>query len=505
MARTADAMDTDFYLTRLWQMRAHGGAAMTSGLPDDVIQKFLSQDQSLATAIVRAYDQFETLKNTRADLLSLDESSQCTRIQEGFVNFYADDEVNPYVALAAQGPWIITLKGAVIYDCGGYGMIGFGHAPQRILDAMNQPQVMANIMTPSISQMNLIDRLRREIGHTRDDGEPYAKFLCLNSGSEAVSMGSRISDINAKEMTDPGGRYEGCAIRSVSMSGSFHGRTDRPARYSDSTIPKYRRYLASFRDSEALLTVEPNNIESLEAVFKRAEDEQFFIEAFFMEPVMGEGDPGQSVTPEFYKRARELTTEHGALFLVDSIQAGLRAHGVLSIVDYPGFRDLPPPDMEAYSKAMNAGQYPLSVLAMTGRIAALYRKGVYGNTMTSNPRAMDVAVAVLDCLTPDVRKNIARRGKQLVQGLKDLAVELGDAIVKVQGTGLLFSCELHERYKSRGANSTEEYMRMNGIGVIHGGANSLRYTPVFSLGDDEVELILEQTKNALIYGPVLTS
>jgi acetylornithine/succinyldiaminopimelate/putrescine aminotransferase len=502
MARSADALDEDFYLTRLLQMRGQGGAALTAGLPDDTVRKFLTTDSSLATAIDRAYEQFQELKTSHAHLLSLDEHAQCEEIQEGFVNFYADDEVNPYVALAAQGPWLITLKGAVVYDCGGYGMIGLGHAPAAILDAMNQPQVMANIMTPSISQMALVQQLRKEIGHTRDDGDPYAKILCLNSGSEAVSVGSRISDINAKKMTDPGGRYDGRPIRSASMSGSFHGRTDRPARYSDSTLRKYRRHLASFRDEDDLLTVEPNNTESLEVVFRQAEEEQFFIEAFFMEPVMGEGDPGQSVTPEFYKRARELTTEHGCLFLVDSIQAGLRAHGVLSIVDYPGFRDLPPPDMEAYSKAINAGQYPLSVLAMTDMAAALYRKGVYGNTMTSNPRAMDVAVAVLQSLTPELRRNISERGKQLVEGLKELASELGDAITNVQGTGLLFSCELNERYKCCGAGSTEEYMRNNGLGVIHGGANSLRYTPVFDLGDNEVDLILERTRDALLNGPV---
>ena len=45
--------------------------------------------------------------------------------------------------------------------------------------------------------------------------------------------------------------------------------------------------------------------------------------------------------------------------------------------------------METYSKALNAGQYPLSVLALTAPTAELYRKGVYGNTMTTNPRALD--------------------------------------------------------------------------------------------------------------------
>jgi acetylornithine/succinyldiaminopimelate/putrescine aminotransferase len=157
--------------------------------------------------------------------------------------------------------------------------------------------------------------------------------------------------------------------------------------------------------------------------------------------------------------------------------------------------------METYSKALNAGQYPLSVLAMSGRAATLYKHGVYGNTMTSNPRALDVAVTVLEGVTPAVRDNIRKRGRQLVDKLKDLASDLGDAITKVQGTGLLLSCELAERYKCFGVDSTEEYMRMHGLGVIHGGTNSLRFTPHFLMSEAEVDLVVEQTRDALVNGP----
>ena len=65
-----------------------------------------------------------------------------------------------------------------------------------------------------------------------------------------------------------------------------------------------------------------------------------------------------AVTREFYDAARELTLAHGSLLLVDSIQAGIRGTGYLSIVDYPGFQTAEGPDLETYSKALNAGQYP---------------------------------------------------------------------------------------------------------------------------------------------------
>ena len=502
MTRPANAPDTNRPLSRLEALREAGGSVRTTGLADEIILRFLAQDPALAIAIERAHAEYRNIRQRFPRLTGLDEAEQARLVQDGFVNFYAADAVNPYVALAAQGPWIVTLKGAVVYDCGGYGMLGLGHSPQAVLDAMNKPHVMANIMTPAISQMLFVDALRKELGHSRG-GSPFTRFLCLNSGSEAVSVAARIADIATKQMTDPGARYEGCEIRGLTLKGSFHGRTDRPARHSHSTQKRYQKYLASFRETDYLLSVEPNNIDDLEAVFARAEKNRVFIEAFFMEPVMGEGNPGMAVTPEFYLRARELTEQHGCLFLVDSIQAGLRAHGVLSIVDYPGFRELPPPDMETYSKALNAGQFPLSVLAMSGRAANLYRHGVYGNTMTSNPRALDVAVTVLQGITPAIRENIRTGGAALAGRFRGLANELGGAITNVQGTGLLLSCELDPRYKCFGENSTEEYLRRNGLGVIHGGANSLRFTPHFRMSEAEAELIVELTRDALVNGPSL--
>jgi 4-aminobutyrate aminotransferase-like enzyme len=63
------------------------------------------------------------------------------------------------------------------------------------------------------------------------------------------------------------------------------------------------------------------------------------------------------------------------------VQAGLRATGALSLVDYPGFATCDPPDFEVFSKALNGGQIPLSVVAFGAEAAEAYRAGIYGNTM----------------------------------------------------------------------------------------------------------------------------
>jgi acetylornithine/succinyldiaminopimelate/putrescine aminotransferase len=483
------------------EMRSYGGAMRTRGLDDSVIERFAATHPELVEAVEAAIDMHRALRSEFDALLRADEETQLQQVQQDYVNFYADDAVNPYVALTARGPWIISLKGAVIHDSGGYGMLGAGHAPAAVLEAMARPQAMANIMTPSLSQLRLAKALRAEIGHTRG-GCPFDRFLCLNSGSESVTLAGRIADINTKLQIEGSGRHAGKQVKRIAVRGAFHGRTEHPALYSDSTRKTYAQHLAShkLRDHE-LIIIEPYSVEQLRQAFADAEANGWFIEAMFLEPVMGEGDPGRQVTPEFYAAARELTRAHDTLLLVDSIQAGLRAHGVLSIVDYPGFEGLDAPDMETYSKALNAGQYPLSVLAVTERAAGLYRKGVYGNTMTANPRAMDVGVAVLAGLTPALRENIRAKGRRFVERLGELVDELPGLITKVQGTGLLFSCELSDAFKCYGSGSTEEYMREHGIGVIHGGANSLRFTPTFSVTDAEIELVVDAVRNALVNGP----
>jgi acetylornithine/succinyldiaminopimelate/putrescine aminotransferase len=487
-------------INQLRELRDFGGKPRTTGLDDATIERMAANDPLLGQAVAEALARHRELRGELGDFLKLDEAEQLAKAQAGFVNFYPDDAINPYLPAAARGPWIVTLKGAVVHDNGGYGMLGFGHNDPAILAALSRPQVMANVMSPSVAQMRFTAALDSELGRSRGKN-PYAHYLCLNSGSESVSLACRIADVNAKAMTDAGARHAGRTIKRLAVKGAFHGRTEAPALYSDSTRKTYQQNLASYRHEESVITVGPYDVDQLKAAFADADKHGWFIEAMFLEPVMGEGDPGRAVTPEFYRAARELTEAHGTLLLVDSIQAGLRAHGVLSITDYPGFEKLPAPDMETFSKALNAGQYPLSVLAVGDRAAGLYRKGIYGNTMTANPRALDVALATLGELTDEVRQNIRERGKEFVDKLGALKHELGGLITKVQGTGLLFSCELAPEYKCYGAGSTEEYMREHGIGVIHGGANSLRFTPHFKVTSAEVDLVVAHVRKALLEGP----
>jgi len=488
----------DNSLSKLLDIRENSGKPDTRGILESEIINFLSLDKKLSIAIDEAHSYHLKLRKEMGTFLLKNEKKLVEELQSGYINFYAPATVNPYVAIAGKGPWIITAYGSVLHDNGGYGMLGAGHGPEKVIDTMSGNWVMANVMTPSFSQWRLVERLRKELGHTRGDC-PFSHFICMNSGSESVTVSLRIADANSNTLTSPGSRHEGKEIKLLAIEQGFHGRTDRPAQLSHSCKDSYDKNLASFRDRDNLYLVPPNDVDALRRAFTEADKNNDFIELMAIEPVQGEGNPGQCITREFYDEARKLTKEHGSLLLVDSIQAGIRGQGCLSIIDYEGFQDCEVPDLETWSKAMNAGQYPLSVLGMNKRASEIYVTGIYGNTMTTNPRALETAITVLDNITPQLRQNIRDRGIEFVEKLNILFEEFPEYITKVQGTGLLCSIELRpDILPVIGFEAVEPWCRRRGLGVIHGGKNALRFTPHFEITSEEIDLIIKIVREAII-------
>ena len=104
-------------LQALYEIRSSTGKAETDGLPDSIISEFLQIDPSLSRAIEEASVNFQSLINEMGEnLLSMNEGELSSLLQSDYVNFYSAPTVNPYVAISARGPWIVTSHGAVIHD-----------------------------------------------------------------------------------------------------------------------------------------------------------------------------------------------------------------------------------------------------------------------------------------------------------------------------------------------------------------------------------------------------
>jgi len=458
----------------------------------------LGKDPRLTEAIEAAYQIWKGLdaKETYAQ----DEKSYIEGVFEGFQHLYPENTRQPYVPLAAKGPWMVSMHGAVVHDNGGYGMLGHGHNPTPIRAAMSEETVMANHMTPSLEHQKFVKALRKEIGRSRPEC-PYSSFIVLNSGSEANEMAMRLVDMHAGHVC--GNRK----IHNLVVRGAFHGRTLSAALLTDTTRSAYHRekahLISRLQDNSPggmnyVLTCEPNDIDNLKYWFKRCEDENCWIQAVYLEGVMGEGNPGVPLSPEFYKVARELTLKSNSALCIDSIQAGMRTTGNLSICDYPGFETLPAPDFEVWSKAINGGQFPVSIVGLAPRGASWYRHGIYGNTMTGNPRACAVTAAALGMMTDTIRQNIRDMGKYFVKRYTEMMEELPGIIIKVDGTGLLYQVKLDHKYEVCAMDGVEMTLRRRGVNVIHGGDNALRFTPNFDITKEEADMQITHVRQVLL-------
>jgi 4-aminobutyrate aminotransferase-like enzyme len=49
-----------------------------------------------------------------------------------------------------------------------------------------------------------------------------------------------------------------------------------------------------------------------------------------------------------------------------------------------------------------------------------------------------------------------------------------------------------------GFGCVEEWCRNNGLGVIHGGQNALRFTPHFAITSEEIDMIVDILREGLL-------
>ena len=166
-----------------------------------------------------------------------------TEPQKNILQFYDENTLSPYIPLYAKGPWIITETGAVVYDVGGYGMLGFGHSPSWAKHILSKPHVMTNIMTPQRIHQLFTDELQNKIGVHEYNTCQYTHFAFLNSGSECIELAMRITDLQKQNHSSNDKKHVW-----ITLKNGFHGRTHMSARLSDSCANHYTHHLHSFQN-----------------------------------------------------------------------------------------------------------------------------------------------------------------------------------------------------------------------------------------------------------------
>ena len=177
--------------------------------------------------------------------------------------------------------------------------------------------------------------------------------------------------------------------------------------------------------SEETLTTKFNDTAQLEQVFQEFGEQ---IACFILEPFMGEG--GFLFADEDYlERARELTSEWGALLILDEIIAGFR-FCPSSLASLYGIQ----PDLSTFGKVLGGGM-PLTAVAGRADVLELantnqgHPKQVKfeGGTYSGHPASVLAAIALLDYLSehsdeiyPRIHR-LAERARSQIPGIFERA------------------------------------------------------------------------------------
>ncbi len=228
----------------------------------------------------------------------------------------------------------------------------------------------------------------------------------------------------------------------------------------------------------------PTTIEALEAAI--GDD----VAALVVEPIKGEA--GVLDLPEGYLRAaRELTTRHGVLLILDEIQTGAGRTGDWFAFQREG--ELPAgttPDLVALAKGIGGG-FPIGALVAFGAARDLLKPGDHGTTFGGNPLATATANAVLgEIERADLVGNARVMGERIRSGLAALA---HPAIVDVSGRGLLIGVGL------AGPWAGEVAARALQLGLIVNAAaeDRIRLAPPLTIDAADVDRFLDLFSRAL--------
>jgi predicted acetylornithine/succinylornithine family transaminase len=317
----------------------------------------------------------------------------------------------------------------------GRGCYVFDQTGKKYLDFLGGIAVNAL----GYSYPDLVKTIRREAGravhvsnlfHNPFQGPLAAKLakwsgmdrvFFTNSGSEAVEGALKLARVAAKKS---GGAAK---TRILALENSFHGRT-----FGALSITHTLKYREPFEPLvPGVEFVGFNDVADLEAKF--TDD----VCAIVIEPLQGEGGIFP-VSEEFWKRARELATQHGAALIADEIQCGLGRTG--REFAYQRLSGLP--DIVVVAKPLGGG-LPLGAFLASEKFAAAFSPGLHGSTFGGGPLVCATGLAFLDVVErKHLLANVRTRGAELRAGLKKLATKF-DFIREVRGEGLMLGVDLN--------------------------------------------------------------
>jgi len=296
-------------------------------------------------------------------------------------------------------------------------------------------------------------------------------FLC-NSGAEANEGACKIARKYSLQKYGPGRHTI------VTLKGSFHGRTITTL--SATGQDRFHKDFGPF--TEGFVFIEGGDLSALEKAL-----DQKTVAGLLIEAVQGEsGIRPQS--KEFIQAAAKLCAERDILLMFDEIQCGLGRTGTFLACEQYGVQA----DVVTLAKGL-AGGIPAGAFLAGEKAADVLQPGDHGATFGGNPLASAGGIVVLDTVAnPAFLKEIARKGERISAVLESWH---HPKIKEIRCRGLMLGIDISVEswpvMEAAIAHSSE------GLLLLGGGPNTLRFLPPYIITDEEIDRGLTILKDVL--------
>lgn len=362
-------------------------------------------------------------------------------------------QATPVVVDHAAGSWIHGTDGRDYLDfTTGIGVTSTGHChPDVVAAAQAQCAKIIHAQYTTVMHQPLLE-LTAKLGEHLPQG--IDSVFYANSGSEAVEAAVRLARMAT------GRQYI------VTVQRGFHGRTVAAA----SLTTAGTKFSAGFGPLMAGVAQTPYpdalrlGMTTDEAVDYSLAEFDFLLAtridprelaAILIEPVLGDGGY-MAVPPRYLQGLRERATAHGALLVLDEVQAGIGRTGRFWGHQHT---DGLVPDVIITAKGIASG-FPISAIAAPEEIMAKAWPGSQGGTYGGNAVAAAAGVATLGVIEREgLVANAAERGTQLLDGLRRSLGDVGE-ICDLRGTGLMLGVEFGDATAPAGSPASAEGARL---------------------------------------------
>jgi ornithine--oxo-acid transaminase len=399
---------------------------------------------------------------------TLTRASQLLQIEDEHVahNYHPLD----IVVSGGSGAVLTDIEGEQYLDfLAAYSANNFGHRHPRLVTAAKD-------------QLDRLTLTSRAFHH--DQLAPFASGLAsligkdmvlpMNTGAEAVESAIKVARKWGYEVK---GVPDGKALIIVA-SGNFHGRTTTIVSFSDD--PAAHDHFGPYTPGFVMVPYG-----DLEALHEAITDD---VVAVLLEPIQGES--GVRIPPPGYLAGvRELTSEHGVLFIADEIQSGLGRTGRILACEYEGVTA----DVYLLGKALGGGIVPVSAVVADHDVLGVLQPGEHGSTFGGNPLSCAVGLVVVRLLeTGEYQERATRLGVPLRERLDHM---IGRGVVSVRSRGLWAGVDIDPRLGT-GRDLCDALAHRHVLAKDTHGA-TIRLAPPLVISEDQLHHGLDQLELAL--------